>query len=58
MASGRELPAELPEVVDLPVHDHRQGAVLVEDRLVTTGDVDDRQSLHTERDATVHERPA
>src|SRR5713226_10519012 len=44
MAEAQELIPQSQEVIDLAVHDNDDGPVLVENRLVTAGDVDDRES--------------
>src|SRR5690606_12351188 len=47
---GFELPRELLEVVDLAVVDHRDAIILVEERLLASGEVDDRQASVGQRD--------
>jgi hypothetical protein len=53
-----ELLAQLAVVVDLAVQDDRDGAVLVEDRLVAGGEVDHAQALDPQRDVGGAEDPA
>ena len=48
VAEGRELGNQLLEVVDLPVVDNRDAAILVEQRLLAGRDRDDRQSAMAE----------
>src|SRR6516225_6154392 len=55
VSRGQELPAQLMVIVDLAVEDDRDGAVLVGDRLVATGDVDDAQAPHAHGDAVADE---
>jgi hypothetical protein len=62
VAAGREAVAALLEarhqlavVVDLAVLDDVDGAVLVRDRLVAAGEVDDRQPAHREADGPVEQ---
>ena len=52
---GLELGAQPLEVVDLAVEDDPDGAVLVVDRLVAAGEVDDREPAHPERGAVPRE---
>src|SRR5262249_4647806 len=49
VSGALELLAQLDVVVDLAVEDDRNGAVFVEDRLLTGGHVDDRQTAHPQR---------
>ena len=51
MAAAHELRRELPIVVDLAVVDDGDRAVLVVDRLLAAGDVDDGEPPHREADA-------
>src|SRR5882672_1419693 len=53
MPTTDELGAQLVEVVDLAVQDNGQRAVLVEDRLLSVGYVDDREALHPEGHAAI-----
>ena len=53
VAGARELVAQLGVVVDLAVLDDDDGAVLVRDRLVAAGEVDDREAPRAERDLAV-----
>ena len=53
MPPGFEAVAKLGEVVDLAVEDGQDGAVLVGQGLVATGQVDDRQAAKPERDVGV-----
>ena len=50
---ARELVAQLGVVVDLAVLDDDDAAVLVRDRLVAAGEVDDREAPRAERDLAV-----
>ena len=52
-----ELCAQLAVVVDLAVGDQPDRSVLVRQRLVPTGEVDDRQSAHAQRHGTVDVAP-
>ena len=56
--SRSKLAPELGVVVELAVLDRDDRAVLVQDRLVATLDVDDREPTHAERDPGRHEGPA
>ena len=58
MTSATSSLAKLLEVVDLAVHDDGDGSILVEDRLVPAGDVDDRQTLYAESNLAVAPDPA
>ena len=49
--AGVELRAQLAIVVDLAVEDHPDRAVLVADRLMAAGEIDDAQPAHAERRA-------
>jgi hypothetical protein len=51
MAGGGELVAQRAEVVNFAVEDHPYGTVLVVDRLLAGGQVDDGQAAHAQRDA-------
>jgi hypothetical protein len=48
MAAGFERVAQLEEVVDLAVGDDVHVAGLVRDRLLSRGEIDDRQAAHAE----------
>ena len=48
-----EFPPQFAEVVDLPVEDDANCAVLVGDRLIAVGEVDDRQSAMCKPHASV-----
>ena len=48
--------ADLVMVVDLAVEHDDDRAILVEDRLLASGDVDDAQAAHAERDAVITRR--
>ena len=50
-----QLRAQVAVVVDLAVEDGDDRAVLVEDRLVAAGEIDDAQTARAERDAVVRE---
>src|SRR5947209_6990530 len=54
MAAAKKLGTQLPEVVDLAIQNDRNRAGLVEDRLITTRHVDDREALHSEADAVMY----
>src|SRR5216683_289008 len=56
VAEPDQLRSKLGVVVDLPVEDDPQRAVLIADRLVAAGEVDDRQPPATERDALANAR--
>jgi hypothetical protein len=58
MTAADEALLQLLEVVDLAVHDDGDRSVLVEDRLVTAGYVDDRQPLDAEADTVLDEDTA
>jgi hypothetical protein len=45
-----EVAKQLAVVVDLAVENDPDGAVLIEDRLVTSGQVDDREPAHPQTD--------
>jgi len=51
VAVGLELLAQLPEVVDLAVEDDPDAPVLVGDRLIAAGEVDDGEPSHAETGA-------
>src|SRR5262249_14249776 len=51
MPLGLEIGTERLEVVDLAVEDDLDGAVLVADRLIASGQVDDRQATVDETDS-------
>src|SRR5688500_16118981 len=51
VAALEESLSELLEVVDLPVQDYRDGAILIEDGLVARGEIDDPEPLDRESDA-------
>ena len=53
VTGARELVAQLGVVVDLAVLDDDDAAVLVRDRLVAAGEVDDREAPRAERDLAV-----
>ena len=57
VARGDQLVAKVLEVVDLPVHDDGDRSILVEDRLVTAGNIDDREALHPERNFPLAPHP-
>ena len=57
MTGRLELSPQLPVVVDLPVLDDVDGAVLVRDRLVAALEVDDREPAGREADTALDERP-
>ena len=52
-----QLCAQLAEVVDLAVEHDPDGTVFVVDGLMASGEVDDAQPPHPERDAVVHPHP-
>ncbi len=53
VAGALELRSQLAEVVDLPVADYDERAVLVEDGLMAAAHIDDRQAAHAEQDLRV-----
>src|SRR5260370_165568 len=57
VAKPDQLRSKLGVVVDLPVEDDPQRAVLIADRLVAAGEVDDRQPPATARDALAYAGP-
>ena len=58
MTSFHEVVSDLAVVVDLAVQDDGDGSVLVEDRLVAGGQVDDPEALNAETDPGVDEETA
>ena len=58
VAERGELGDQLLVVVDLAVEDDRDAAVLVEQRLLAGGDVDDRKPAVAEPDARLEVQPA
>ena len=53
VACALELAAQLGEVVDLPVLYHGARVVLVADRLIAAGEVDDREAARRKADGAV-----
>src|SRR5439155_692242 len=49
MPAGDQVAPQVMVIVDLPIEDDLNGAILVGDRLLPAGDVDDRQPAHAER---------
>jgi hypothetical protein len=58
MPSALEICAQLLVVVDLPVEDDDDRAILVEDRLIAGVEIDHAKSLNPEADTTAVVRPA
>ena len=57
VSAGDEAVAELPVIVDLAVENDRLGAVLIEDRLVATAQIDDAETPHTQPHGAAHVQP-
>ena len=51
---GLQLGPDRAEVVDLTVQDHGLGSILIEDRLVPRGEIDDAQPAVPERGLPPH----
>ena len=49
MTERLQLPMQFPEVVDFTIADHPQRTVCVRQRLMSAGEVDDRQAAHADR---------
>ena len=56
MPSGEQRPPKLLEVVNLTVEDKRQRAILVEDRLMATGEVYDAEPAHSQGPEPINEQ--
>ena len=58
MAAGDQVATQLVMIVDLAVENDLDRAVLIPDRLLPAGDIDDREPAHAERDLRSDEVPA
>src|SRR5262249_25942687 len=57
VTAGLQSASELDVVVDLPVHDEDDRSVLIRQRLVPAGDIDDRQAAESECDPIIDVEP-
>src|SRR5262245_57223319 len=55
MSSGKQVRAQISEVIDLTVKDHNNGAIFVEHRLLASAQVDDAQASMTKPDVVLNE---
>ena len=54
MTGSNKIPAQFPEIIDLPVENGSNGAILITYGLVATGDVDNSQPPHAETYAILY----